>query len=418
LEDRRVEELSGGQLQRLVVACALAMDSRALVLDEPLAYLDPRGARELMELLVKLKGAGKAVVLIEHRLRDLVGFYEDIDEVLLLDEGRVVGRLAGRRLHEGVDKLIGLGLRVPANFEASSRLKAELSSPVDVEPLALFLKSLPQSVRALEGPRLRDGVVEVRGVWASYGGSSYALRDVSLRMEAGRSYAVMGPNASGKTTLLRVLMGLLKPKRGSVSFLGVKVRSLRNVVGLVGYVPQNPDLTLMSKTVRDELESRARGRSMEEVAKQLRVDDLLDRNPHSLSRGQRFRVALAAALALNPKALLLDEPTTGQDEECIEALGRAIRGFVEEGGLAVVVTHDVDFALNYADHCVVLNSGEVYAEGEVGEVLSRSDVTSRCGLARPMVLDVCCSLGLPPIYGRLGAQLLWGRRGVEAQPWS
>ncbi len=255
-------------------------------------------------------------------------------------------------------------------------------------------------------------------MWASYGGSSYALRDVSLRMEAGRSYAVMGPNASGKTTLLRVLMGLLKPKRGSVSFLGVKVRSLRNVVGLVGYVPQNPDLTLMSETVRGELESRAKGGDVEEVAKQLRVDDLLDRNPHSLSRGQRFRVALAAALALNPKALLLDEPTTGQDEECIEALGQAIRGFVEEGGLAVVVTHDVDFALNYADHCVVLNSGEVYAEGEVEEVLSRSDVTSRCGLAKPMVLDVCCSLGLPPIDGRRGAQLLCGRCGVEAQPWS
>ncbi len=397
MEDRRSDELSGGQLQKLSIACALALGSRVIVLDEPLAHLEPRSSRELMRVLVRLKSMGKTILLIEHRLRDVLPFCDQIDEVVLLDEGRVVDVIPGGELHKRADMLSNLGIRLPANFRASIYLKLDMRSPLDVSPLEKALLSTNPVHRDCSAGKT---VLEVENVWASYGGG-YVLRDISLRLRQGRVYVVMGPNASGKTTLLRVMTGFLKPKRGRIIAMGRTIRSVKDSSGIMGYVPQNSDLILMFETVRRELEERAVRNgytgSIEELADRLLISNLLDKNPHSLSRGQRFRVALAASLALNPKILLLDEPTTGQDEECIEALGNVLREFVSSGGTAVVTTHDPDFALSYADDCIVIENGEVRSQGPPGDVLSDDKLVSELNLAKPMILSTCQKLGLPPI---------------------
>ncbi|RLF15089.1 MAG: hypothetical protein DRJ97_04905 [Thermoprotei archaeon] len=411
LGEAKVEELSGGQLQKLAIACALAVGSELIVLDEPLAHLDPRSAGELVKLLGRLKREGRTIILVEHRLRDLVEHCHLVDKVVLLDNGRLVDCFPGCLIHEKVPLLVELGIRVPANFKASLHLKVGLKGPSDVEPLAMILKSVAPT--SMEGSELGSDVVELSDVWVSYTGENYVLRNVNLAFKEGLVYAVMGPNASGKTTLLLTIMGLLKPRRGVVKVAGRRVRGLKDLVGVVGYVPQNPDLILMFESVEDELAERSKKAGgkvdLVKLARELRIDGLLDRNPHSLSRGQRFRVALAASLASSPRVLLLDEPTTGQDEECIAALGEALRSFVEEGGLAVVTTHDVDFASNYADRCVVLCDGVVRAEGPSLDVLSRDDVVLSCGLTKPLVVKVTSNLKLPPISERL----LFSRLEVE-----
>ncbi len=397
-ENRRSEELSGGQLQKLAVACALALGSEVIILDEPLAHLEPRSSKELMKVLTELRSMGKTVILIEHRLREVIPFHSLIDRVIILDRGMVVSTVHGRELHKKVLLLANLGIRLPANFRASILLKQEMRSPMDLSPLEKVLLSAdPVRTDISDG----DMILKVDRVWASYVGRRYVLKDISLELSSGRVYVVMGPNASGKTTLLRVISGFLRPKRGKIIALGRIIRSVSDSSGLMGYVPQNADLVLMFETVRKELEERAvRNRcpyNVNNLAKKLLVSDLMDKNPHSLSRGQRFRVALAASLALNPKILLLDEPTTGQDEECIEALGGVLREFVSSGGTAVVTTHDPDFAFNYADSCIVIKDGEVRSQGSPGDVLSEDDLVLELNLAKPMVLSTCQKLGLPPI---------------------
>ncbi|PCN50110.1 hypothetical protein B6U99_06215 [Candidatus Geothermarchaeota archaeon ex4572_27] len=401
LAEAKVDELSGGQLHKLAIACALAVGSRVIVLDEPLAHLDPRSSRELVELLVELKRAGRTVILVEHRLRELVDALHEVDLALVLDSGRLVATVPGHRLHEEAALLSKLGLRLPANFKASLLLGSPLRAPSDRAPLMEAVRRLSMPCRRREP----DGEVEVElsDVWVAYRGRDYVLRGVSTSLRKGGVYAVMGPNASGKTTLLMTMIGLLRPRRGRVEVAGRQVKGLSDLVGIASYVPQNPDLTLMFSTVEEELKERARRArgevDVERLARDLMIDDLMDRNPHSLSRGQRFRVALAAALASSPRILFLDEPTTGQDEECIVALGEALKRFVDGGGLAVVTTHDVDFASNYADRCLILCGGKVVAEGPSLEVLSRVEVAT-FGLSRPMVAATCCEVGVEPVSER------------------
>ena len=402
-KDRKADELSGGQLQKLAIACALALNSKVIILDEPLAHLDPCSARELMNLLVELKQMGKLIILIEHRLREVVNYYMHIDHVLLLDQGSLIACFQGKELHKMVDLLIRAGIRVPVNLEAAYTLKITPKNPVDLTPLLYILKQLDWDSPFKETSQNPcDGeCIKLNGVWAAYTANRYVLKDINLAFKKGFIYAIMGPNASGKTTLLKVMLGLLKPKRGTVKLLGRKVRSLKDSVGVVGYVPQNPDLILMFESVQRELEERALRSSypgeVAELAEKLKVKELLNRNPHALSRGQRFRVALAATLALNPQILLLDEPTTGQDEECITALGEVLREFSENGGLAIVTTHDVDFALNYTDYCIVLLDGRVHAFGRTADILSSSEVLLKSNLAMPIILSACKKLKAPPL---------------------
>jgi len=396
LRRRKVDELSGGQVQKLIIAEVLLLNPAVLILDEPLAHLDPRSGRELLSTLASLK-RGKTIILIEHRLKDLVNHVGEVDKVFLIDRGSLVDVFTSAEMHKRGEVLKKYGLRLPINIELSTMCRRGLKSPHDLSTVEEVVKYV--EARGGSEALKREAAVEVRGLWFRYT-KEYVLKGVELQFSTGRVYAVLGPNASGKSTLLLTIAGVLKPKRGKVKLFGKSVKSMRDAAEVVGYVPQNPDLLLMFETVEKEIAERAKRlfksanevkRYVKEVAEAFNIGELLNRNPHSLSRGQRFRVALAATVAKRPKVLLLDETTAGQDEENISALGRFLESYTREEAAAVVVTHDVDFALNYADEVVVLYNGEVYAEGPPGEVLADDRIVERCNLTRPMVLEVCKS---------------------------
>ncbi len=288
--ERDPRALSGGEQQRLAVVAAVAAGARVLQLDEPLAQLDPDGAVALLLALERLSAGGVAILLAEHRLERCLPW---ATRVVVLADGREAGQEELERMAAPV----------------------RVAWPPDPPPGALVCAIRDLAVRR---------------------GERVLLGSVSLAIRQGERIALLGRNGSGKSTLLGTLSGRLS---GSP------------VVPGVVEVPQQPDLTLFATTVRDELAYGPRDRGIAtdvtSVAASLGVAHLLDRAPQSLSRGERLRVAVAAALACRPPLLLLDEPTAGQDPDAVEAVAAALRTTMNDGAV-LFATHDESFAARHA----------------------------------------------------------------------
>ncbi len=392
LLERDVLSLSGGELQKVVIASALIRRPRLLVLDEPLAHLDPFSIDDLMSLLTKIKDLINVILVIEHRVKELVRYHDLFDYVVIIDQGRIIDVFNAEGLYIRAFELERLGLRIPANMKAALKMGMRLRGIDDMAPLYMLLSGLRNALSKRHRHDEGEYAIKARDVWFSYGKGRNVLRGVNLEVRKGNIVVLLGRNGSGKTTLLLILAGALKARKGSIF-----------VRGKTAYVPQNPDLMLFADTVEEELYIRAKGSGMSreealrlvrDLAKSLGISDLLHRSPQGLSRGQRFKVALAAALASRPDVLLLDEVTTGQDEDSILALGEILEEFASSGGSALIATHDVYFAYEYGDYAYYLESGRIVAQGDVIDVLSRA------GYPIPELAKACIDMGLPPLRER------------------
>lgn len=376
--DRSPRALSGGQRQRLVVASALAAGARLLLLDEPLAQLDPVGAQGLLAALRARADQGLALLMVEHRIEAALPW---VDRVVVMERGRIVGGFRPDAVD--VPLLQRLGLSPPGLVELDAGLAAR---GLDREgALARLRRPPPREARGGGGRVLAS----LEGVSVDYGAHK-ALSEARLTVRAGDRVAVLGANGSGKSTLLSALSGRIRAA-------GVR-RS-----GRVVDVPQEPDLSLFCETVRDELdygplEARlapaARDARVRAAAEGLSVADLLDAAPQALSRGQRLRVAVAAALTVGPDVLVLDEPTAGQDRDQVERLMSALGAALGDGAALVFATHDVDLAVRHALRWVVLDAGRVVAEGPPVEVLAA--LPDQVPLLVPPLLAWLAARDLPP----------------------
>lgn len=386
-EDRDTAALSGGQTQRLVVAAALAAQARVLLLDEPLAQLDPVGARALLGRLRALADGGVAVLIVEHRIEACLRF---VDRVAVMAEGRLLrDDPADAWAADGpaIDSAERLGLTLPGPV-ALARARAALDAAPQTRPDPVSA-AVSADVTAAAGPALR-AVEDARHTWP--GADTPALDGVHLRLHPGERVALLGGNGAGKSTLLRVLAGERLPGETGAGATGS---------GRVVAVPQDPDLALFCERVSDELaygpeEARlgreAVARRVRDAARTLSVDTLLERAPQALSRGQRLRVAVAAALTCAPDVLLLDEPTSGQDHGQVDRMMAGLRSGLG-GGALVFATHDVDLALRWATRVLVLDAGRVVAEGAPDVVLAA--IPSGVPIVLPPLAAWCMAEGLP-----------------------
>jgi len=384
---RSVRALSGGQQQRLVVASALAGGAPLLLLDEPLAQLDPVGAQRLLQRLRALADDGVAVVVVEHRLE---ACWPVLDRVVVLDDGRVVCDAAVDEVPLGV--LRGLGLTVPGLLDLADRV-GDLAL-VEARAHSVAPVSDHSEIRPL-GPILQAGPL----TWCWPGASARALVDAALILRPGDRVAIVGANGSGKSTLLGALSGHLDA--GAVQ-----------CDGRIVHVPQDPDLALFCDSVLEELAYGPReqrlgpGEVAARVARSasaLSLEDLLDRAPQALSRGQRLRVAVGGALACQPTILILDEPTSGQDHDQVERMMRALRLALADRAL-VFATHDLDLALRHANRVIVLDEGRVIEDGLPAEVLAA--LPERLPLRLPPLAAHCLAQGWPLLSAEALAELL------------
>jgi energy-coupling factor transport system ATP-binding protein len=382
LRARRLDTLSGGEMQRVAIAAALVLKPSILVLDEPTSQLDPHSAEEVLEALVQLNlQLGLTVILAEHRLE---------------------------RVLPHTDRIIYLSQDFPGGLSGSPRdvlSKIDLNPPMVVLGKALSWKPLPLTVAeaqrcaeqthldklsASESMPSRNGsrtyepgkaFILASGVTVSYG-SVLALRGVDLSLYPGEIAVMMGLNGAGKSTLLRALIGLTPLKSGSIQVDGKDIagRSVADICQQVGYLPQDPNALLFADKVKEELSITLRnhhldGNSLslqpEKLLYQLGIGDKADAYPRDLSTGERQRVALGAVMVTHPGALLLDEPTRGLDYAAKQTLLALLKTWRSEGMAILLVTHDVELAVQAADRIILLENGMVPAEGVPAEVLAR-----------------------------------------------
>jgi energy-coupling factor transporter ATP-binding protein EcfA2 len=376
LRTRRVNTLSGGERQRVAIASVLTMQPRVLVLDEPTSQLDPESAEEVLDSIIKLnREHWLTVIMSEHRLErvaqhaDRILYIAPDGEPLIGEPGEVLAQIPLAPPVAQVGKLLGW-TPLPLSVEEASKFVSGVTN--NEQGIEIGRISKPEPLKsAIQNPKSN-----IEGVWFGYGNRD-VLRDVNLEVHAGEITALMGRNGTGKTTLLRLMLGLLKPTRGRMLTEGLDTRliPLEEMARVVGYVPQQPDVLLFSETVAGEIDFTRRAHRLPPdglgILESLGLMRYKDHDPRDLSVGERQRVALAAVLAGEPPMLMLDEPTRGLDYLQKEALATVLRGLRDKGRTIVLATHDVEMVAQIADRVVLLGDCEVMADGPTREVMLR-----------------------------------------------
>lgn len=346
LMERKLTTLSGGQLQKVALACALASGAPVLLADEPTSNLDPAAISDVRAALKVLKEQGLTIVVVEHRLHFLRGL---ADQVLLMESGRVTRRWNGVEFFSmGQAQRRSLGLRT-------------LVDPGPPETWVGQVQAGRQEKQAGRQENREDTPNQVRlscrGLSFAYGASP-VFEGLDADFPAGQITCIAGANGVGKTTLVRVLCGLAAPSSGTISLddMPASRKTRRSACALV---MQDTGRQLFSDTLAGELTigaSHASGQSGEQLLADFDLANLVERHPLSLSGGQKQRLVIAAARATGRPIVILDEPTSGVDARHLDSITATLRRIADEGAAVVVVTHDGEFAAACADRLITLTA--------------------------------------------------------------
>lgn len=343
---RKVEELSGGEKQRLAIAAVLAMRPRMLMLDEPLANLDAQGAEMVLETLRGLYRQGITILLIEHKTTRV---WSLATRALVMAEGRIVRDGPPQTVFAEREYLHQLGVRLPGPL-----------SPLDA-----------MSGRGASSGAWSKQAISLRDVSFCYRRQP-VLKDVSLDIQRGEFVALVGDNGAGKSTLARIILGLLKPSAGTV---WVAHRNDRVQLGReVSLLLQNPLEQLFCDTVTEEIAFGLENFGLpvaQAVEQALMTTGLRDKRTSlvsALSSGEHQRLALAAVLALEPDILILDEPTLGQDWGHLTRFMASIVDLNRRGTTVLLITHDMEMIQAYARRVVRLKEGRLISDERIEPV--------------------------------------------------
>ena len=361
LMERKLTTLSGGQLQKVALACALASGAPVLLADEPTSNLDPAAISEVRAALKVLKEQGLTIVVVEHRLHFLRGL---ADQVLLMESGRVTRRWNGAEFFSmGQAQRRSLGLRTLVDPGPPETWVGQVKEGRQEKQTGRQEKQVGrQEKREATPSQIR---LSCRGLSFAYGASP-VFEGLDADFPAGQITCIAGANGVGKTTLVRVLCGLAAPSSGSISMDGVPAsrKTRRSACALV---MQDTGRQLFSDTLAGELTigaSHASGQSGEQLLADFDLANLGERHPLSLSGGQKQRLVIAAARATGRPIVILDEPTSGVDARHLDSITATLRRIADEGAAVVVVTHDGEFAAACADRLITLTATGAYCARE------------------------------------------------------
>lgn len=380
-EERFLHTLSGGEKQRVAIAGVLAMRPQLLILDEPTANLDPRGCREVLAVLEKLRREqNSAIIIFEHRLQYLLHL---ADRLILMKRGRIV---ADKRLHVAaagshVDEGFGRqqeGETADALPMGPAAQNQELPAPVKepfsgVKPHENHEKTLPEPPPG----KAVEALLTVEELAVFYGEKA-ALEEITFSLYPGERVALMGDNGSGKSTLLLALLGIMQPARGRICFAGKDLAGVRVTrrARQMGFTFQNPNHQLFEQTVLKEARLPSQFLADDQKESLARVDELLlcfdleryrEGLPFSLSLGEKKRLTLVSVLAYNPRILLLDEPLVGQDQDRLDLLREALFEHSRRGGVAIMACHEPAAVAACCTRVLFLEAGRLIIDAPTEE---------------------------------------------------
>lgn len=392
-------ELSGGQKQSVSIAGVLVSDVPILLLDEPLANLDPKSGRKTMELLKRLADKlGYTVIVIEHRLEEALLL--DPDRIIAVDGGKILADMSPTDLLKS-DILEKIGIRRPLYIDAMKYAGVDISG---YEKLGDFdeVEISPSDLAKIEGwakgqvgkeiKKTNEEVIKIENLTFSYERENI-LENLSLEIDKGEIISVLGPNGAGKSTLAKLMCGFLRPDSGKIILAGKdsKDLSIKEIADKVGFILQNPNAMISKTMIFDEVAFGLRVRGVAEDVIEKKVHDALEicglysfrRWPISaLSYGQRRRVTIASILVLDPEVIIMDEPTAGQDFHHYTKMMEFIRKINKEYDLTILmISHDMHLIEEYTDRALVIGDKKILADTTPAELFSQSELIDRANLA-------------------------------------
>lgn len=410
---QKPQELSGGQKQRVALAGVLIDDEPILLLDEPLANLDPAAGKASMELLDRLaKERGLTVIVIDHRIEEALQV--PFDRIVVLKDGQIIANDQPATVLQS-DVLLANGLREPLYVTALKDAGVDVNELVSLDDLAAIeLDQTAQEKLVAWQQQLPKNSVKVQpkplltgaGITFGYPDKKLIFDNFDFSINEGEMVALVGQNGTGKTTLINLITGFLTPQSGQLKLGGrlLDLLSVKERAEKIGYVLQDPNQMISKTMVFEEvaLGLQLRGISEDEqvqcVEKILHVTGLYPfRNwPISaLSFGQKKRVTIASVLVLEPQILILDEPTAGQDLAHYAKMMDFLRDMNRSLAVTVLmVTHDMNLMMSYADRTLVLDEGQLLANAAPAEVLTDPALISRAHLSKLSLQELAKKAGI------------------------
>ena len=375
-----VNDLSGGQKQLLNLAAVMVMQPALLILDEPTSQLDPIAAADFVNTIGRInRELGTTIIIAEHRLEEVLAY---TNRLVVMDKGEIICQNSpektGRWLQSQEHRMF---TSMPVPMRIYAQVPNSLECPITVRDGRSWIEGIARE-RALKSVASEEQLlhkasqadVELSNVWFRYGKNDRdIIKGLSFKAYPGEITAILGGNGTGKSTALSLISGVNKPYRGNISIKGKAVQDYKDKLfkGLLGVVPQNPQELFVKKTVREDLKEMLSGsglskeemeRRVAAVAALCNITEILRRHPYDISGGEQQRTALAKVLLLQPRILLLDEPTKGIDGYLKQCMAAILKKLASHGVTVILVSHDIEFCAEYADSCAMFYDGQIVAQ--------------------------------------------------------
>ena len=409
-------ELSGGQKQRVSFAGVMVAGAEVLLFDEPLANLDPATGKTAVELIDRMqKEYGKTVVIIEHRLEDVL--HRPVDRVIVMSEGRIVCDLPPDELiAAGI--LAQYGIREPLYAAAMKRAGITVTKEHRAGRFDTLVLSEDDQNRLrswgekplLPAPEKGEELLRAEHLSFQYNTHRTVLRDISFAVHAGEMVSVVGTNGAGKSTLAKTICGFVNEDEGALFFAGenLKGQTIRERALKIGYIMQNPNQMICKAMIFDEIALGLQIRGEQEDVIREKVHAAMKicgiyrfRNwpVSALSYGQKKRVTIASMLVMEPKLLILDEPTAGQDWRHYTEIMTFLKSLNGQGVTIMMITHDMHLMLEYTTHAIVIHDGEKIGDSTAVDILTNPEIAKKASLKLTSLYELAEKAGIGNAQG-------------------
>lgn len=403
--DYAPQRLSGGQKQRVTLAGVMVDDVDILLFDEPLANLDPATGKNAIELIDDLqKKSNKTIIIIEHRLEDVL--HSEVDRIIVVNDGGIVADMNPDELLS-TNILSQCGIREPlyvtalkyAGCTITSDIRSSNLNKINLHNCMEKLNSWYKNSEFVQEKSNTDTILELEDVSFAYNDEREILHDVSFKIGKGDMVSIVGKNGAGKSTISKLICGLYKPSKGRIFFEGrdIDKDTIKERSAYIGMVMQNPNQMISKVMIFDEVAFALRVKGVKDEEIKERVNNTLKicglyefRNwPISaLSFGQKKRVTIASILVMNPKILILDEPTAGQDFKHYTEIMEFLVELNKKGITIIMITHDMHLMLEYTKHSIVLSEGTKLTDDTAVNVITNAPIIEKANLKMTSIFEL------------------------------